>query len=131
MTPAIEGARARLKGLCLDYIKGNSTDDPIKVLDDLQGGGGVRYKSEDNAAGEIRWGGRGSGDTIFLHPYFFDPGPNHFHQGTRQVLNAEMEQQLIILHELRHALVGVHTSNDTSDDYDRNIVDFCFPLEPE
>ncbi|MGH9970278.1 MAG: hypothetical protein ACREBG_21125 [Pyrinomonadaceae bacterium] len=130
-TRAIDGARALLTGECFDFIKGNSQFDPLKVLDDLERGGGFRFKSNDNPhpfgkrgppPGEIKIGGAGSADTIYLWEGFFDPGPAHFTKGSLIVLNPELYQQEVILHELKHALTGVHIAEG---DYDA-IREKCF-----
>jgi len=128
---AIDAARALLTGACLDFIKANSQYDPLKVLDDLQRGGGFQYRDRSNAAGEIKHGGRGSSDTIFLTNSFFNPGQTYFFlKGSNIVLDVAGFQQEVVLHELRHALIGRHPIGGSSEDYDRGIRENCFK-QPE
>lgn len=50
----------------------------------------------------------------------------HVVPGSTRALDEFRWQQEVILHELRHALLGTHPAGGTSDDYNRGIREHCF-----
>jgi hypothetical protein len=123
---------------CKEYIQGTTSTDPIKTLEALYENGNIYYDrnlglgaNDDVAVVTDSSGnqkdGLGVNSHIRLGAKFFDDLTLGGWVGT---MNLRRTRVLTLLHELKHAIKGVHPTDGSASDWYKEIAKKCFGITP-